>query len=339
VVLLVLVLVLMLSTRTLGKLKRGALAVSGGDYSARVKVRSWDETGEIGDAFNRMATSVELAMADITTVSRGYSRFVSDKLIELLGKQSIKEIKPGDHANLMAAHILLFTDSFDKLRDKAFFDALGRFYDVVIPCAAVEEGLISRYSARGFAAMFKRGSEDALRAVLAMYAALDRLGDRPECSVFLSYSGAMLGVTGNGEHLNMITVSRLIYEYYAVGAAGKRFGARLIVEQSAFTEMDAAAEKYRRRFFGVSRVDNEDRPLYDFYDCDPPEIRLKKDETKEIFERAVRLYCEKEYAKARGLFVDIIKVFPEDAAAREYLRLAHAGQEQGGEPRPLFELR
>ncbi|MDR2356331.1 MAG: HAMP domain-containing protein [Clostridiales Family XIII bacterium] len=338
IVLLVFVLTLFVSMRTLRKLKRGALAVSGGDYTARVQSRSWDETGEIARAFNAMAESVERSVADITAVSRGYGRFVSDKLIEILGKSSVKEVRPGDYANLTASHVLLFTDSYDKLRNKDFFDALGRFYDAVIPCVAAGGGLISRYSARGFAAMYDSSPETALRSVLAMYRALDGLGDRVNCHVFLSYSDAMLGVTGNGEHLNMITVSRLVYESYAVGAAGKRFGVRVLAENSAFVEMGEAAERHRHRFIGYLRADGELRPLYDFYDCDVSEIRLKKDETKEDFERGVRLYWECAYSKARSLFVDIIKAFPQDIASREYMRLAHAGQEEGGDPKPLIEM-
>ena len=339
IILLVFIPVLAFSMRTLGKLKRGALAVSSGDYSTRVHARSWDETGEISIAFNKMAESVENSVSDITAIGRGYSRFVSDKLIELLGKQSIKEVMAGDYANMTASHVLMFTESFDKVRKKDFFDALDRFYNLAIPCVTANGGLISRYSARGFAAIYDSEPENALRSMFAMYAELDKQGDRVNCNVFLSYSNVMLGVTGNGEYLNMITVSRLVYESYAVGNAGKRFGSRIIVAHSAFTEMGEATRRYRYRFIGYHREDDENRPLYDFYDCDPPEKRLKKDETRESFELGVRLYWEREYSKARSQFVDIIKAFPEDAAAREYLRLAHSGQEYGGDPKPLFELR
>ncbi len=329
---------LAISTRTLRRLSRGAMAVSGGDYAERVLTRSWDETGEIASSFNRMAASVEESIENITAVGQGYSRFVSDRLIELLGKQSIRQVAPGDHAHLTGANILLSTAGFDDLRDKAFFDALGRFYAAVIPCVSGGGGLIGRYSEHGFNAMFEGGPLPALEAVLAIYAALGAQNEQIACHVFLTYSSYVLGVTGNGEHLNMIVVSQWVTQSYEVGRAGRRMGARLIVGQQAYTELGDAVSRYRHRFLGYLRDEGRRFELYDFYDCDPPEIRLGKDETTHDFERGVRLYFEGDFSRARALFLDIIKAFPEDLAAREYLRRSHAGLTEGGEPKPVLEL-
>lgn len=338
-VLMVLICVLVLSTRTLDKLKRGALAVSGGDYSARVVTRSWDETGEIAAAFNKMSQSVETYVEEVSLISDGYSRFVSGKLIELLGKESINQVYQGDYATLTATHLLMSTDGFDTAHGEIFFQELGKFYCAVIPGIEQNGGLITGYSARGFTAIFESLPEVTVRAMIAAYQALDRLGENFHCSAFIGYSGAMLGVTGTGSHLNMITVSRLVHQANAVGMAGIHFGARLIIAQSAFEAMGNAVKRYRQRFLGVMKTDGAESRLYDFYDCDTPEIRRNKDETKEMFEQGVRLYYSGDYARARLVFIDIIKVFPQDIASREYLLRSHLGQQSGGEPMLFLELK
>ncbi len=181
--------------------------------------------------------------------------------------------------------------------------------------------------------MFEGGTLSALDAVLAIYAALDAHHEHIECHVFLTHSSYVLGVTGDGEHLTMLVVSRWINQSYEVGRAGRRMGARLIVGQQAYTELGEAALRYRHRFLGYFVDAGQRLQLYDFYDCDQPEIRLQKDETKKEFERGVR-----DYHTARALFVDIIKAFPEDMAAREYLRRSHAGLTNGGEPKLVLDL-
>jgi HAMP domain-containing protein len=332
------IVVLAVTTGTLSNLKKGALAISGGNYGIRVKANAWDETGDIAKAFNAMASSVESSIDSISAVSDGYGRFVSDKLIDILGKKSITRIAAGDIYAKITSHLLLYTDSFEGMQNDEFFDAIGEFYSTVISDISNGDGLIARQSANGVSVIFECLPQDTLQTIFCIQSALDKLQMNVDCYAFLGYSSIVLGVTGNDQYLNTITVSHLSYEYKSIGLLGKRFSARLIVSADAYDKMGESTQQYRHRLLGYSTEKGEIKPLYDFYDCDCPEIRLKKEETKVKFELGVRLYYEKEFNKARTIFVDIIKIFPQDTASREYLLMSHMARENDNAPKCLIEV-
>jgi HAMP domain-containing protein len=344
--LLAVVFVLHFTLRALRRLKAGAQAVSAGDYSVRVDVRSHDEPGDIGAAFNTMAESVEEAIADITAMSESYSRFVPARLIDALGKPSIKEIRQGTNTELEATHMFLSTDSFDGYHKEDFFRMLNLFYGVVIGPVSSAGGIIDHFSGNGFSALYHGGVEAVLDAIIAMYHDLDcantRLvagGGRPiECHVMLNRSETLLGVAGTGTRLNIISVSTLGYKTERIAALGRLCGSRLILAQSAFAALGEAAQGHPHRWIGYIRVAQRRYRLYDFYFCEPPVLRRLKAETKEAFEKGVHLYHEGKYRDASSTFVRVVKASPDDVLAREYLLRCHNLSMKGQEPTELMEL-
>jgi HAMP domain-containing protein len=344
--LLAIIFVLHFTLRALRRLKAGAQAVSAGDYSVRVDMRSHDEPGDIGAAFNIMAKSVEEAIADITATSEGYSRFVPARLIEALGKSSIKELEQGANTELEATHMFLSTDSFDGYRKENFFKMLNLFYGVVIGQVSSAEGIIEHFSGNGFSALYRGGVEPVLNAIIAMYRDLERVnaqlvagGARPiECHVMLNRSETLLGVAGTDRRLSIISVSTLGYKTERIAALGRLCASRLILAQSAFSALGEAAQEHPHRWIGYIRVGKARYRLYDFYFCEPPELRRLKGETKEAFEKGVHLYYEGNYRDASSTFVRVVKASPNDALAREYLLRCHNLGMKEQEPTELMEL-
>ena len=63
--------------------------------------------------------------------------------------------------------------------------------------------------------------------------------------------------------------------------------------------------------------------IYDVYDGDNEEDRRRKDMTRQMFEKGVSLFCARKFYEARNAFVEVLKQFRRDAAAREYLYLCN----------------
>ena len=338
--------VLGLSLRALDILKHGAQKIASGDYSTRVHVSGTDETADIAAAFNQMGESIEESYRHVKAMRDGYRYFVPEKMLAILGRESIAEIAPGHYAHLRAGYLLLSTDSFDAYRDKAFFDALNRFYACVIPHIADTGGIIERYNGRGLAAIFDSSPETALNALISMFAAIDGAGDAlrseggsaVECHAMLSLSDSLLGVIGNEKRLNMIAISRLTYESERVGRMCRLYGCRVILTQSVYDELGTSVSAFRHRLLGRISDSGQEVSAYDFYDAEIPELMRGKDETRDTFERAVGLYYEGDYAAARRLFIEVIKQSPKDLAAREYLKESHTRMESGLPPKPLLEI-
>ncbi|MDY3919642.1 MAG: ATP-binding protein [Candidatus Limivivens sp.] len=55
--------------KPLGELEKTAVSISQGDYGKRVRVRTRDEVGKVGNAFNQMAEQIEEQMGELETVS------------------------------------------------------------------------------------------------------------------------------------------------------------------------------------------------------------------------------------------------------------------------------
>jgi HAMP domain-containing protein/class 3 adenylate cyclase len=346
VALLAIIFVLHFTLRDLRRLKAGAQAVSAADYSKRVGVRSHDEVGDIGTAFDAMAESVAEAIDSITTVSQGYSRFVPERLIEALGKSSIRELERGAHTDLETTNMFLSTDSFDEYQKEDFFKMLNLFYGAMLQSISNGGGIIDRFSGNGFSALFYGDVEDALDTVITMYGELDRVNDqllaqgiRPiECHVMLNRSSTLLGVAGTDTRLDIISVSSLGYKTEKVAALGRLCGCRLLLAQSAFDALGEVATGHPHRWLGYIRVEGRRYRLYDFYFCEAPALRRLKAETKESFERGVRLYCEGNYREASSTFVRVVKASPADTLAREYLLRCHNLELKKLAPTELMEL-
>ena len=69
-------LVSMLLTRPLRRLKVASRQIADGDYSSRVSIRSNDEIGQLGQSFNAMAQAVEQHMQALEEESQRQKRFV-----------------------------------------------------------------------------------------------------------------------------------------------------------------------------------------------------------------------------------------------------------------------
>ena len=72
------------------------------------------------------------------------------------------------------------------------------------------------------------------------------------------------------------------------------------------------------------RTSDRAEKIYDVYDGDAMEDRERKDLTKEKFEEGVRRFLAREFYEARLCFIEVLKLYRFDYAAREYLYLCNS---------------
>jgi HAMP domain-containing protein len=338
--------VLAFTLRRLGRLKSSAEAVAAGDYSVHVKANSRDEAGDIAKAFNIMAASVKESIEDITETSKGYSRFVPAELITALGKPSIREVAPGAHIDINASNLFVSTPSFVDHSNEDFFKMLNYYYETVIPPIVDSGGIIGHFSATSLSAIYEGGIASALDSAIATYAALDGFnlllaeqGRSPiVCHALLGHSNILLGVAGTNQRLDIITVSPLGNRTEKIAQLGRICGCRLLVAQSAFEALGTNVTHYPYRWAGYVQVEDRWLRLYDFYFCEVPTLRRAKEQSKDTFERGVGLYYERRYQEASALFVQAVKIAPEDSLAKEYLYRCHTFEKAGQEPTELMVM-
>lgn len=99
------------------------------------------------------------------------------------------------------------------------------------------------------------------------------------------------------------------------------YGAGILITGSAAKEIPDFEKLYHSRFLGFLKIRSLDmtEQIYDVFDGDEEEIRHMKMATKQTFENGVRFYSAGLYSLARSSFVEVLKQFRRDDAAREYL--------------------
>lgn len=76
-------------------------------------------------------------------------------------------------------------------------------------------------------------------------------------------------------------------------------------------------------FRKIGRINHKNRneiiTVYDFFDVDSNEVINLKKHTKEVLEKGVAYYLNKDFYNARRCFIEVLKEYQNDKAAKEYL--------------------
>ena len=103
---------------------------------------------------------------------------------------------------------------------------------------------------------------------------------------------------------------------------GEKYGSNILVTENSINDINIDVVSYNYRKLGKIKYKNKDEivTLYDFFDGDDYEVIALKKQTKDIFEKGVEEYLNKNFYEARKLFIEVLKQFQEDIASKEYLR-------------------
>lgn len=322
--------VLYLALRRLGKLRRGTSALREGNYAYRVRVRGRDEIADIAEAFNAMAERVGDAVSNISGTSESYSRFVPREMFAVLDRETALDVKPGDSADVPAALLCLYTETFETYRGDDLFENLCRYYEAVMPAVLSRGGVIVSYTEDELWALFiDRRTGAAVRAAeSAVKSAIKAAGDlNVECAAVIGKADIKVGVIGHGNRLSAAIVSPLVREFRKLAGIGGRLGCRILMTADAYADVNGAADS---RFIGYAQTDGETaKPLYELL------LEDSKRAGRDEFAHALKLYHEGSYYEARAVFIEVIKKSPQDLTAREYLLLSDALTQSPGEPKPI----
>ena len=228
-------------------------------------------------------------------------------------------------------------NQFDRLThsmdSKQLFEFINQVYTLMIPCVLDKDGVVERYTHEGFAAIYDRVGGAALDSAIS---ACQRLNEwkayRPnvfpadmEIAFGIGQGNVMLGVVGHDKRLAAIAIAEQIDIANHLKSVGERYRSRILVTESAAARIESFKTRYHVRLLGILCVGTDRRAekLYDVYDGDEQQDRALKDATKDCFEEGVALFLEKRFPEARRCFIEVLKQYNGDYAARRYLYLCN----------------
>ena len=312
--------------------------VTQGRLDLRVEEGGSRDFVRITEGFNRMVQSLADTLADLdrrnrdlADLNRATSRFVPFQFLELLDKESIREIRRGDQIELdisvMFADIRGFTTMAETMGPEATFGFINRYLGHMEAAIHREQGFINEVLGDGIMALFHVGADAAVRAALGMLEALESLnralaeeGQTPiHIGIGINSGPLMLGTIGGQDRLSCTVIGDPANTAARTEGMTKLYDASLLITEGTFERL-ADPSQYRIR--EVDRVMAKGKTkaiaIYEVLDGEPGDRLEDKRATASDFSAALALYRRGDFGEAATLFDSVVTRAPLDGAARLY---------------------
>lgn len=270
--------------------------------------------------------------ARLLDLTRSYSRFVPFQFLELLGRENIEQIGPGDAASLemsvLFADIRGFTTLSEQLGPQRAFAMLNEFLTAVEPPIENENGFVNQYQGDAIMALFPGNADSALRCAISMVKETRSLNMRrksrgePEISFGLGVTSGplMLGAIGGRQRLESNVVGDTANLSARTESLTKLFGAQILFTNQTKDRLTEPDKFTFRELDTVIVVGRESAStIYELMDADTPDVRLQKQQVLAQFENGLRYYRAGDFASACKRFESCVALAPDDKAAKLYL--------------------
>lgn len=290
-----------------------------------------------GELITRIKTHVHLSRINIA-----YSNFVPLEFLKLLEKESIIDVRLGDHVQkhmaVLFADIRSFTTLSESMTPKENFDFINAYLGRVSPVIRDHGGFIDKYIGDAIMALFPQTADDAVQAAIEIHKQLDRFNieraerNLPEIKIGigLHMGTLMLGTIGEAKRMEGTVISDAVNLASRLEGLTKLYGSSIIISGDIIAELEDPSRHFYR-FLGHVLVKGKQAPvqIFEVVNAEPEAIMQKKIQLEADFNEAIDLYCQQRFRPAARQFQTIINQLPEDRAAAFYLGRCHYYLEHG----------
>lgn len=316
-----LMVILYIFLRPLKTLKECAEKLAAGDLGVTVEVHGQDEVADISLAFNQMSLKLTKYIQDIKSMSDGYYKFIPAKILDMLDKESIQEVKLGDQMTgkftILSLHAIDYPKQNVSISAEQVYNNINEVLSVLVEPINSHSGIVEHFEDTGLTALFTAGSREALDAAIDMQKLMPGNGR----TIAISFGQVMIGVIGHKQRMEATAISVHSNLAKRLRLRGALYGARILITHLVYEQIPDFEEHYHARYLGniyLTANDTYER-VYDVYDGDSEEDFYNKEQTKQLFEEGVGLFVAKKFYEARLVFVEVLKHYRKDKAAKEYL--------------------
>jgi class 3 adenylate cyclase/HAMP domain-containing protein len=302
------------------------------DFSARSSIKSADEIGKLSFSLNYMAEMIQNYAETLENLLSAYGRFVPKHFLQVLNKKSITEVRLGDQVqhemSILFSDIRSFTALSESMTPVENFNFINSYLKRVGPTIRFNNGFIDKYLGDGIMALFPREPDDAVIAAIEMIRKVDEYnghrtssGRKPiKIGIGIHTGLLMLGTIGEDERMDGSVISDAVNLCSRLEGLTKVYGVPIIISKETLSRLKDPV-KYHIRFLDKTRVKGKSVPisLYEVFSQDHPDIRAKKDSSKQMLESGIKLYFERNLRDALTIFRSLQKDHPEDTLIGLYI--------------------
>lgn len=225
-----------------------------------------------------------------------------------------------------------------------YFGYVNSLLEIIGPVIEQNGGrLIGIESDSGFTAVFDDcGSALKSAVTMCQYTSVGK--DRGKNG--FDFSGLTIGITrgavysgkvGYGNFQTPLVISECTKFAEFLRSVTEKYNSRILISESAADGIPDLSGSYNVRRLGkfVSQKNGNynNEFIYDVFDGDSIDIKTAKRRGKLFFETGVNMFLERKYDAARSYFIELIKSYRNDSAAKEYFLLCDkclSGEEPEG---------
>ena len=278
----------------------------------------------------------------LSRLSRAYERFVPKEFLTLLNRNSIVDVKIGDHIqktmSILFSDIRSFTSLSENLTPKENFRFLNSYLGLMGPIIREHHGIVDKYIGDAIMGIFDANAENAIEAAITMRRTLfkynegrKRAGYRPiEIGIGINTGVVMLGMVGEENRMEGSVVSDAVNLASRVEAMTKLYRVGILISDYTFLCLSDPT-RYEMRIIDCVNVKGKQESvcIYEIFDADPSGIREAKLATKTRFEEGIFLYFSKHFTEAKRVLQDVYSINPEDKVVELHIKRCEHFEKHG----------
>lgn len=214
-----------------------------------------------------------------------------------------------------------------KTGGEEIFTYVNDLLECIGPVVEKNGGQFAGIEDSGFTALFEGSCGDALKSAVTMcqYAAKNTNARFrfSELSVGISCGTVYSGNVGFGSYSFPLVISECTRTAVFLRGIAEKYNAHILITESAAEKIPNFFSEYNTRRLGkiLYRKNGQSEFIYDVFDGDSIDVKNAKRRGKLFFETGVDMFMEGKYDVARSYFIELIKSYRNDSAAKEYLLL------------------
>jgi class 3 adenylate cyclase len=290
----------------------------------------------LADRINVLKQEKEKAQTELLNTKiimlDSFSRFVPKHFANILQKESILDVKPGDATEKDLA--ILFNDikNFSTLAEmmsvKETFEFLNIYFEIMSPIILKYRGFIDKFIGDEIMALFDCNPDFPLDAAIEMRLRLKEFNEKikhlnlptVDMGVGINYGKVILGTIGSKERLDTTVIGDTVNTAERIQQLTRTFKTPILLTENIKNNLQQTEKYYLRRLQKV-RVKGKLEPvqIYECFNVDPDEQIEKKLQTLDKYEEAIHLMHNKNFTDAILLFKEINSINPNDFVVKIYL--------------------
>ncbi len=298
-----------------------------------------DELGQLARVFTQMVNTVKIRERQLTEANKqlesllqAYERFVPNEYLKFLRKNSITEVKLGDHVSkimaIMFSDIRSFTTLAETMTPQEIFNFVNAYLKRVTPEIRNHYGLVVKFLGDGIMAVFPEGADDAVASGISQLQKIESYNQQRilkgfsplKIGIGIHVGHTMLGMIGEENRMQGDTLSDNVNLTARLEGLTKFYGVSLLISQQTYDNL-SNPDNYKIRFLDRAIVKGRNEPIsvYEIIDAEPEEIQDLKVKTLAIFEQGWEHYRQGHLSDAQACFEAVLSVNPTDKTAQLYL--------------------